>query len=325
MVERLRWLDGAHVDAGLEQMHAKRVAQRMGSDALFQPGQEAGLVAGVPERVAADVASGKHSGEQPLARRPGAPPVVAQGLQQPRREHDEAVLAALALVHADNHAAAVDVGGPQADGLGDAQAGRVAGGQDRAVADDAHRVEEARHLLGAGHDGQLARLLGGGQDLGDVPVALEGDAVEEAQGGDGDADRGGRELLFRGQEQLVVADLLGAQPVRGLAEVAREQRDLADVACLGVRGQVANCHVLRHAGTERGHWEAPLRYRMGCAARGSRPMLPQREPPGKPVTAGWGSVLADGPNDAGETPYRQATSTAERFSPFNMKFAFIPR
>ena len=44
-------------------------------------------------------------------------------------------------------------------------------------------------------------------------------------------------------------------------------------------------------------------------------MLPQREPPGKPGNAGWGSVLADGLNDDGETPYRQATSTAERFSP----------
>ena len=48
---------------------------------------------------------------------------------------------------------------------------------------------------------------------------------------------------------------------------------------------------------------------------GSRPILPQREPPGKPGNAGWGSVLADGLNDDAETPYRQATSTAERFSP----------
>ena len=39
-------------------------------------------------------------------------------------------------------------------------------------------------------------------------------------------------------------------------------------------------------------------------------MLPQREPPGKPGNARRGSVLADGLNDGGEAPYRQATSTA---------------
>ena len=43
---------------------------------------------------------------------------------------------------------------------------------------------------------------------------------------------------------------------------------------------------------------------------GSRPMLPEREPPGNPGNSGWGSVLADGPSAAEETPYRQPTSTA---------------
>ena len=299
-------LDGAHVRARLEQMHGKAVPQRMGRDALFQPGQAAGPLAGLLEGVAADVASGEQAREEPLALRPGAPPVVAQGLQQALREHDEA---ALALLHADDHAGAVDVAGPQADGPGDAQAGAVAGGQDRAVAGDAHRVEEAGDLLGAGHDRQAGRLLGGRQDLGDVPVPAQGDAVEKAQGGYGDADRAGRELPLVGQEQLVVADLLGAEQVRGLAEVAGEQRDLGDVACLGVRGQVADCHVLRHALAKWGHEEAPLRYRMGWAAKGSDPMFPQREPAGKPDSA-RGVGPGRRTSRRWQAPYRRATNTA---------------
>ena len=133
-----------------------------------------------------------------------------------------------------------------------------------------HAAEEVNDLLGAGNDRQLARLLGSGQDLGDVPVLAERDAIEEAQGGDGDADRGGRELLLGGQEQLVVADLLGAEQVRGLAEMAGEAFDLADVARVRVGRQVANGHVLGHALAQWCDQGSPLRNRMGCAARGQR-------------------------------------------------------
>ena len=59
-------------------------------------------------------------------------------------------------------------------------------------------VEEASHFLGAGHDRQALGLLGSGQDLGDVPVLAQGDAVEEAQSGGGDGDRAGREALRGG-------------------------------------------------------------------------------------------------------------------------------
>ena len=40
-------------------------------------------------------------------------PIVAKDLQQPRREHDVAILLALALADADDHALAVDVGDAQ--------------------------------------------------------------------------------------------------------------------------------------------------------------------------------------------------------------------
>jgi len=264
-----------------------RLHSIMGRDRLVQAGPREGLLAGLLDGVAADMAAGNQAREEPLARGPGAPPVVAQDLQQPWREHDVAVLAALALLDADDHALAVDVGRAQADGFGDAQAGGVAAGQDGVVSGAGDTAEEVHGFPGAGYDGQLAGLPRGGQDFRDVPVLAEGDAVEEAQGRDGDADRAGRELPGAGQEQLVVADLLGAEPLRRLAEVAGEPGHLADVARLGVGGQVANGHVLRHALAQWCHENAPLRYRMGCAAKGSHPMLPQSELAGKPGNA-WG-------------------------------------
>ena len=155
-------LDNADVDAGLEQMHCEPVSQRVGSDRLGQAGQREGLQAGPLDGVRGDMAAGNQAREEPLARRPGAPPVLAEDLQQPRRKHDVTVLGALALLDADDHAPAVDVGRAQADGFGDAQAGGVTGGQDGAVLGARDGVEELPDLPGTGNDGQLAGLPGGG-------------------------------------------------------------------------------------------------------------------------------------------------------------------
>ena len=62
------------------------------------------------------------AGEEPVGR-PGDLPVFAEQGQQPRREHHVAVLAALALADADDHALAVDVVDAEGHDLGDA-AGR---------------------------------------------------------------------------------------------------------------------------------------------------------------------------------------------------------
>ena len=223
------------------------MTKRMWRDGLGEAGLAAGLSAGPFASVPADAAAGDHAGEQPLACRPGVPPVVAQSLQQARGERDAAVLAALALRDADHHAPTVDVGRPQADGLGDAESGRVAGGQDDAVAEDGDGIQKGDDLLGAGDHGQLGGLLRRGQDLGDVPVLLQRDAVQEAQRGDGHGDRAGTETPPGGETDLACADLLGSEQLGGLSEVAGEQRDLPDAGVLRAGGQVADLHVFRHA------------------------------------------------------------------------------
>ena len=223
------------------------MTKRTWRDALGEAGLAAGLLAGPFGSAAAEMAAGDHAGEQPLACGPRAPPVVAQSLQQARGKHDVAVLAALALLDADHHAPAVDVGRPQADCLGDAQSGRAAGGQDDTGAEDGDRNEKGDDLLGAGHHGQLGGLLRRGQDLGDVSVLLERDAVQEAQRGGGRGDRAASETPLGGEMDLVLADLLGSEQLGGLAEVASEHRDLVDVGVLRAGGQVADLHVFRRA------------------------------------------------------------------------------
>ena len=67
------------------------------------------------------------------------------------------------------------------------------------------------------------------------PPFLEGDLVEEAKGGDGEANRIGGQLLLVDQKHLVGADLLRTQCFGRPVEVACEQRDLQDVAGLRAR------------------------------------------------------------------------------------------
>ena len=113
MVLRLRWpeqdLDGPQVGAVLEQVGGEAVSEGVHGDVLVQPDgaarRPADLAARLPEVIGR---SGRRSGEEAVAG-PDGLPVVAEDLQQPRREHDVAILLPLALADADDHALAVDV------------------------------------------------------------------------------------------------------------------------------------------------------------------------------------------------------------------------
>ena len=76
------------------------------------------------------------------------------------------------------------------------------------------QLKKLQDLFRAQDNRQLLRLLGRRDDVFEVPILLEGDLVEEAQGGDGDEDRTGSQLLFVGQVDLVSADVLRAQQFR---------------------------------------------------------------------------------------------------------------
>ena len=139
---------------------------------------------------------------------------MAKDFQQLGGEHDVPVFLSLALLDANDHALAVDVGGLQADDLGDAQSRGVAGRQNRPMFGAAHAAQKVEDLLRAQDYRQFLRLLRRRDDVLEVPLLLEGDLVEEPQGGDGDEDGARRQLLLVGQVNLVGTYVLRAQLFR---------------------------------------------------------------------------------------------------------------
>ena len=115
------------------------------------------------------------------------------------------------------------------------------------------------------------------------------------------------------RKQLVVADLLGSQQRRRLAEVTGEQRHLLEVGVLCERRKMAHLHVLGHTEAEWCQGKASLRDRMEWAA-GSESMVSQRELTGKrrePRMDGKRGNLTT----EGALPYRRISNAAKRFSP----------
>ena len=95
--------------------------------------------------------------EQPVGR-PRQTPGGAQDARQLRRQHDVAVLATFALLDADHHPAAVDVGDHEADHRADVQSASICGGQRRPVLQAGHRLQKAHYLIGAEDHRQLPQL-----------------------------------------------------------------------------------------------------------------------------------------------------------------------
>ena len=184
------------------------------------------------------------AGKEP-ALRPGRLPPGAQEREKLRREHDIAILAALALLDADDHAGGVDVADLEGDDLRGAQTRPVGDTQRRLGLEVGRRLEQAGDLVGAEDHRQLARL-GHERDLLHDLRPEQGDLEEEAQGCDGMVD-GGRAGAGLAQEQLVAAHILEAGLVRRGAEEGAEAADGADVGLLGARGEMADRHVVDQA------------------------------------------------------------------------------
>ena len=110
------------------------------------------------------------SSSRPETASPRAGPAASRcaGSEQLRRQHDVAVLAALAVLDPDQHAAAVDIGDLEANHLGHPQPGGVGGRQRGAGLQARHRLEKAHDLISAQHHRQLARLAGVGDPLRDL-------------------------------------------------------------------------------------------------------------------------------------------------------------
>ena len=113
-----------------------------------ETGQPMRLLAGCFYGVLRDWPIIVNAREQALLRANGDP-VAAQDLQQHGREHHVPILATFALLDANNHPGAVDRGNLQTDGFRNAQACRVAGGQDHPMFAAIDAVEKMHNFFRA--------------------------------------------------------------------------------------------------------------------------------------------------------------------------------
>ena len=100
-------------------MNRESVPQRMGSNRFTDAGESPGLLTCRFDGTSVDWLAAYVTLEQPTLR-PHGPKVAAECLQQSGRQHHVTILLAFALFDTDDHALTVDIGGLQADGLGDA-------------------------------------------------------------------------------------------------------------------------------------------------------------------------------------------------------------
>src|SRR5881409_3860818 len=172
----------------------------MGRDRFGYPAWPACFLTGILHGGLADVSAGKVAREKPLLWLFHAPP-VSEDFQQLRREHHIAIFLALALVDANDHPFAVDVGWYQAYGLRDSQPGRVAGGKDRVMLEALHAAEKLQDFFGAENDGQLLRLLGRRDNFFECPVLVQRYFIQKTKRSHSGQYGTGRQLLFVSQIQ----------------------------------------------------------------------------------------------------------------------------
>jgi hypothetical protein len=115
-------LDDADVDVLLQKVSGEAVPQGVQRDALVDLRHLGGGMTGAIELAGGHRLRRIAAREQPALRSRRLPP-GAQQVEQVWRQHDVAVLAAFALLDADDHPLAVDVGDLERDHLGGAQAG----------------------------------------------------------------------------------------------------------------------------------------------------------------------------------------------------------
>src|SRR5437867_4808689 len=117
-------------------------------------------------------------------------------------------LCPFALLDANHHALRVDIPRFQMDGFGNAQAGGVTGRQDRAVFNMGDALQKLENFFGAENNGQFARHFRHGNDLLQCPMIVQCFVVDETERRHRNADRTGRQFLFRCQIHLVGPNLL---------------------------------------------------------------------------------------------------------------------
>src|SRR6266852_2426967 len=188
---------------------------------------------------------------------PLGPPIQAQQLQQLGRQQGLPVLAAFALAHPQHVAAGVDVTRLELSRLRGTESAAVQHGQHGAVAKLAGRLQERFDFLPAQDQRQLS-FAPWKRNAFDRDLAVQCVGIEKAQRADQLDASGLRCLFVLDQEQLVLANMLGAELVGWLMEVFGELGDRVQVKTDGGGRIVADLEILQHALPKWGHSQAPF-------------------------------------------------------------------
>jgi hypothetical protein len=239
-------LDDADVDAVLDQVGGEAVPQRVRADVLGQLRRDRRRLDHAAELAGGDGPGRVLAGEQPPARPHDAlspallPPGPEQG-EQARREQSVAAPASLAALDDDQHAPAVDVAHLERRHLGHAQAGTIGHRERGPVLEAGRGRDQARGLVGAEHDRELARVAEPDQLAGQIrPV--ERVVEEEAQGRHG-AVHGRCIHALLGLPDLEPADVLGRRRAGRALQEGGKAFDSAEVVLAGLIGEPAHGHV----------------------------------------------------------------------------------
>ena len=243
------------VGAGLEQVGGEAVPQGVDGDVLLQARGPMGPATRLAHGGGGERAVAGGVGEEPGLRSCRLP-VGPEDLQEHGREHHVAILAALALTDAEDHALTIDVADAERGDLGDAEAGGVGGHERGAMLERADGGEEPGEFVGAEDDGEPLGLPGADEVL-EGRGAAQGDVVEEAEGLEVEVVIAPGDMALLDQVEQEGADVLGPERLGGLAEVPGEACDAVDVDADGAGREVAEVHVLGHAEPERSHGVPP--------------------------------------------------------------------
>ena len=254
-------LDDTDIDILLQKMGRKAVPQRVQGDALVDLRQLGRHVADAVQLACGHGVDRVLAWKQPGARPADAPP-LAQDIEQHRRQHCEAILAPLALLDAEQHARAIDIGDLQRDNLGGPEPRAIGDAQRRLILGAGRRIEQAGDFILGQHRGQLPGLLDAEQRLAKL-VPVERDAEEEPKRSHGRVHAGCAKRALNKME-AVEPQILRRRRLGGAADERRKVLDAADVVLLRLLSEMARGHVVDHALTKRAdtHTELLLRMRL---------------------------------------------------------------
>jgi hypothetical protein len=183
---------------------------------------------------------------------PISPPV----LEQPLRERDVAVPAALTLADVDGHAVGIEISDLEGDDLTNAEAAGVGGSQQEAMPRMRAGAQQAPDFFPAQDIGQLLGLSGSG-DLERGLLPPERHMVKEPERVGGLGARAPRALAFPKHQRDVRLHFVSGELVGGAMVVAGQADHLADVRLVGSGGETSHRHVADHPLAQLAHTPPP--------------------------------------------------------------------